>query len=212
MIKASAADYQKLLLSLLPPGQINREADSNFAKLLQPVANELARIDARARDLIREADPRTTIDLFTEWEEFAGLPDPCAPGDLTMGERRDRLIQKLKDKGGQSRPYFIGIAEELGYTVTITEFRPMGCGNWGCGANVVNDAYGQYLIGPQTPGNNYQYYWIVTVHGTKYTRFACGRSACGDPLLRIRTAEDLECILSRVKPAQTNLTFIYEEE
>lgn len=212
MIEADAQDYKKLLLDLLPPGQMARDDESNLAKVIEPIANEFARIDARARNLLEEADPRTTIEIFEEWESFAGLPDACSLGDLTLGERRDALISKLKSRGGQSRAYFKGICEDLGYTVDIVEFRPMGFGNWGFGANTTSDDYGSYLVGPQTPGNNFQYYWLIYVYGTKFTRFAFARSSFGDPMLKIRTADQLECILNRLKPAHTHLTFNYIEE
>lgn len=211
MIQGSKADYKTLMLGLLPPGQLARGPESNMAKVLDAPAAEFSRVHAMAALLLEEADPRTTIALFSEWESFAGLPDPCSPSDLTMGERRDRLIQKLKSRGGQSRAYFIGIAAELGYDVTIEEFRPMGFGGWGFGAHVQPNPYGRYRIGPQTPGNKYQYYWRVYVSGVRLTRFAFARSTFGDPMLKIRAAEDLECILRRLKPADTHLTFIYEE-
>lgn len=209
---AKAEHYKKILLDMLPPGQMARDENSNWAKLLTPIANEFARIDARARNLLEEADARTTIELFEEWEDFAGLPDHCAPADLTLGERRDALITKLQSQGGQSRPYFQAIAEALGYEVEIVEFRPMGFGNWGFGANETSDAHGTYLVGPQTPGNDYEKYWIIKVYGTQFTRFAFARSAFGDPMLKIRTADHLECILNRLKPAHTHLTFNYIEE
>jgi uncharacterized protein YmfQ (DUF2313 family) len=212
MFIAGKDHYLDVLLSLIPPGQIVRNRDSNLGKQLRPAAAELARIDARARGLIEEADPRTTLELFEDWEAFAGLPDPCSPADLTLGERRDALIRKLLSEGGQSRPYFKSIAEDLGFTVEITEFRPMGFGRWGFGYHVVSDDHGSYIIGPQTPFNNHELYWIVYVYGTSFTRFAFGRSAFPDPMLKIRTAEQLECILQRLKPAHTNLTFIYIED
>tara|TARA_Y100001934_G_C12282781_1_gene740778 strand:- start:576 stop:1220 length:645 start_codon:yes stop_codon:yes gene_type:complete len=211
-INITEQDYLKRALSLLPPGQMARDLDSNWAKVLKPLASELAKVTERAARLLEEADPRTAIELFEEWEAFAGLPDSCTSTDLTFGERRDALVAKLRAKRNLSRPYYKQLAEGLGYDVVISEYRPMGFGNWGFGANEVYDDHGRYFIGPQTPGNNYQYYWVIHVSGSKYTRFSFGRSAFGDPLLHIRTANDLECKLRKLKPADTHLTFIYEEE
>ncbi len=201
--------YLERLLSLLPPGQLDRSLDSNFAQLLKPAAKEFARIHNRAHDLVRESDPRRTIEMLSDWEEFAGLPDPCSVNNPTLGERRDQLIRKLKSRGGQDRAYFKSLAKELGYDIEIDEFRPMGCGRFGCGAPIQNDEHGRYRIGAHAPNNDHQFYWLVNVSGERLTRFACGRSACGDPLLIIRSAADLECILQRLKPAHTHLTFIY---
>lgn len=210
-LEFKATDYLKRALSLLPPGHMARGEDSNWAKVFGPAASEFEKVTKRGVDLLREADPRTTIELFEEWESFAGLPDACTLADMTSGERRDALISKLRTQGNPSRAYFKAIAEELGYDVEISEYRPMAFGNWGFGANEVYDDHGRYYIGPQTPGNNHYYYWVVHVYGAKYTRFAFGRSAFGDPMLYIRTADDLECKLRKIKPADTHLTFIYVE-
>tara|TARA_X000001036_G_scaffold187493_1_gene176747 strand:- start:4737 stop:5363 length:627 start_codon:yes stop_codon:yes gene_type:complete len=202
--------YLKLLLSLLPPGQIDRSEGSNFAKVLTPAAAEFARIHKRAAALIDEADPRKTIELFNEWEAFTGLPDSCSLGDQTLGERRDSIISKLLDNASPSRQNFKNIAQRLGYQVEIYEYRPLALGQYGCGRAVTSDAHGQYLHGCQPPGVMH-YHWNLRVSGAKFVRFACGRSACGDPLLKIRRADELECILRRIKPADSKLTFIYEE-
>lgn len=211
-LEFSVIDYLKRALSLLPPGQMARSEDSNWAKVFMPAAAEFEKVTRRAVNLLREADPRTTIELFEDYEVFAGLPDACSLADLTFGERRDALIAKLRTQANPSRAYFKELAEALGYVVEISEFRPMGFGNWGFGANEVYDAYGRYYVGPQTPGNKHYYYWIMHVSGSKYTRFAFGRSGFGDPMLHIRTAEDLECKLQKIKPAHTHLTFIYVED
>lgn len=211
MTVATKDNYKQSLLNNLPPGQIDRSMDSNFAKLLDAPAAELARIDAEANRLLREADPRYTTSLFEDHESFAGLPDECGFSDLTLGERRDLLIQKLKVQGGQSRAYFKSIADLLGYSIAIEELRPAGFGKFGFGKTQIEDEYGLYKLGPQTPGNNYEYYWRVYVDGPRLTRFSFGRSAFGNTMLKIRRAEDLECIFRRYMPGHTHLTFIYEE-
>lgn len=205
-------EYRDLLLSLLPPGQMARGPESNMARAMDATAAELARIHALALLLVEEADPRTTMALFEDWEAFAGLPDPCAPSDMTVGERRDRLIQKLKERGDPSRAYFIALAAELGYDITIEEFRTMEFGAWGFGHHVEANPFGFYTIGPFAAGSAYEHYWNVYVHGPRLTRFAFGRASFPDPMLQIRAAEDLECVLRRLMPADTHLTFIYEEE
>jgi len=205
-------DYLKRALSLLPHGNMARTEDSNWAKVLTPAAKELEKVTLRVVGLLKEADPRTTLELFEEWENFAGLPNPCSPSDSTFGERRDALIEKIKTNASPSRAYFKQVAEELGYDIDIYEFRTMGFGNWGFGANDVSDAHGRYFIGPQTPDNKYQYYWLIYVYGTKFTRFAFGGSAFGDALLYIRGGEELECALPKIKPADSHLSFVFIED
>ena len=57
---------------------------------------------------------------------------------------------------------------------------------------------------------NFRFVWTVSISGQRLTRFQFGVSSFGrDPFLDIRKAEDLECILQRLKPAHTQLFFNY---
>lgn len=119
-------EYLSQLQALLPQGPAwPREPDALITRLLDGFAEEFARIDARADQLIDEADPRTTYELLADWERVAGLPGHCAAlaaVSLTVEQRRAALVTKLTERGGQSRAYFIALAARLGFTVTITEF------------------------------------------------------------------------------------------
>jgi uncharacterized protein YmfQ (DUF2313 family) len=92
----SRADYLSQLQALLPQGAAwTRERDAALTRLLDAFAEEFARVDARARQLLDESDPRSTYDT---------------------------------SRGGQSRAYFIALAEKFGYPgVTITEYHQMTC-------------------------------------------------------------------------------------
>jgi len=205
MIEATKRDYLKLLLSLLPAGNIARDEDSNNAKVLGIVASEFSQIDASARGLIDEADPRTCNALFDDWEAFAGLPDACSFGDLTKQERRARMIQKLTAERGQSRSYYEQVASDLGYNITITEYRPFECGISQC---IESD--GNVLVAITQAVD--RFVWSVTVDGARATWFECGESELGvDPFLKLTIADDLECVLSSLKPAHTHVNFVYEE-
>lgn len=122
----SNADYLSQLQALLPQGPAwPREPAALLTRLLDAFADEFARLDARADQLIDEADPRTTYELLADWERVTGLPGTCAllAGiDFTVEQRRAALVTKLTERGGQSRAYFIAMAARLGFTVTITEF------------------------------------------------------------------------------------------
>lgn len=118
----SAAEYLSQLQALLPAGAAwSREPDAVLTQVLAALAEELARVDARADDLLDEADPRTTYELLGDWEGVAGLPDICTGIQTTLAARRAALVGKVTFTGGASRQFFIDIAEGLGYTVTITE-------------------------------------------------------------------------------------------
>lgn len=205
MSERTSKSYTEFLLSLLPPGNIAKSFGSNIVLIFKLIANELSRIDAAACGLIEEADPRTTQALFEDWEEFAGLPDPCSPTDLTKEERRNRLIQKLTSQGGQSRAFYEQMALDLGYDVSIRQHKPFTCGISQCIAP--SDDVFIAIMPPE-----HRFVWSVTVHGDRLTWFKCGVSEVGvDPMLKITAATDLECIFQKLKQSHTHLNFIYEE-
>lgn len=209
---ANQEQYLDLLLSLLPKGQISIEKDSNLSKVLNACAAELATVDMHARKLIEESDPRTTLEIISEYETVAGLPDECDHGVTnTLQERRTRLTQKLTKLGGQSRPYYLEIAQELGYQIQIREFKPFRCGESEItDISMASDDYG--TITELCTVESDIFFWEVEVDGDRTTWFRAGESQCGiDSMLQLDRATDLECILNQLKPAHTHLQFIYQE-
>lgn len=201
-VARGAAEYGVELVMHLPPGRAwPREPDSVLVRFLYGVAEPLAEVDQRAADLlVREAYPGLAYELLADWERVCGLPDPCVPVPLTLEERRNAVVQKLAARGGQSRAYFLGIAEALGYEgVSITEFSPFVFGISGFG-----DAF--WTFGSPT----IRFYWRVNVPGPRLTWLRFGLGMFGrDPHCRILRAEDLECIFDRLKPAHTDVIFNY---
>lgn len=162
------------------------------------------RVDARAADLLNEADPRTTLELLEDWERVAGLPDTCISSPDNIPERQVALTSRLNDRGGQSRAYFIELAASLGYVVTIDEFTPFRCGD---------------TCGKPCYGEDWVYTWRMNVLPIEYdlpedqfyfAQFRCG-DTCGKPL-RGWGAINLECVINRRKPAHTNVLFAYQIE
>lgn len=195
----TADAYRAQLQALLPPGDAwPRTASATLTKLLDALAQELARVDGRSEDLLREALPGAALELLTEWEALVGLPDACsAELATTITERRQNVVSRLTERGGCSRAWFIAFAAKLGYTVEIDEFRPFVTGLSRCG-DVLNG------------GHSVRHTWRVRVSGARYTPFRTGASQCGDLLGKITRAEDLECQLKRRKQAHTNLIVSYE--
>lgn len=190
--------YRIQMQQLLPQGKAwPRSADAKLTTLLNATAKEPARIEMRMEQLLKEADPRTASTLLPEWEEFAGLPDSCSQSiATTLQERRQAVVAKLTMRGGQSKPYFLHLAEKLGYQVAIKEYRPFTCGRSKCGDNLSGPAVNRFV-------------WKCDVTGPRVTRFKCGASRCGEKLGKISRAEDLECKFNKLKPAQTKLIFGY---
>jgi uncharacterized protein YmfQ (DUF2313 family) len=195
---ASKAGYLHSLQGLLPQGQAwTRDKSAVLTKVLELLAAELARVDTRIQALHKEADPRTTVEMLTDWETHAGLPDTCTPAGVTYQERIAALVDKITRLGGQSPAFYIGIAERLGYEIELVEYKPFICGYSECGDEL-------------NGGDEIRFQWVVRVLGARLTEFYCGVSECGDALGEFDQAEDLECILRLLKPAHTNLILSYE--
>lgn len=192
----SAADYLSQLQALLPTGAAwPRQQDAELTRLLRALAEELARVDKRGEELLREADPRSTVELLEDWERALGLPDPCAPLAETLQERRAAVAAKLVASGGQHRQYYIDIAAALGVEVGITEFFPFRVGHSAIGEPLASD-------------DAWRHTWQVDAPETLVTRFSVGQSAVGSPLRSWGNAQ-LECAIGTRKPAHTEVLFAY---
>lgn len=115
----NAAAYLRQLKSLLPPGVLlNLASDGVISRTLQAIADELARVDARAIDLLNEADPRTATETIAEWEALVSLPDEQVPEiPATLAERRTAVTQKWTMRGGQSLAYFTELVAACGWVL-----------------------------------------------------------------------------------------------
>ncbi|WVR18345.1 hypothetical protein y223_00065 [Bordetella phage PY223] len=186
---------EQQLDALLPQGLAwPRESDARMRALTRALAEEFARVDARGDDLLREVLPSTTVEMLSDWERAAGLPDPCVPSGQTLQERRNALLSRLAGTGGQSRAFFIELAAYLGFTITITEFRPFRAGISHAGDALYND--------------DWRHAWRINAPETTIIEFRAGLSAAGEPLRKWGN-ELLECVLNRIKPAHTVLLFGY---
>lgn len=104
------------LTALLPPGPAwELERKPELAATLQALAPELARIDARALDLLGEMMPATVLNLVPDWERVMGLPDPCLGGDPAFEDRRIAVQGRLVDVGSQRPAFFVEMAISQGY-------------------------------------------------------------------------------------------------
>jgi uncharacterized protein YmfQ (DUF2313 family) len=224
------------LLNLLPEGQAWPKYPGTTLDLAcRGLADYWGFVDSRAADLLeRESDPRITVELLPDWERNWGLPDPCYTAPLTISERQRALIMRMTLYGSQSREFFISVAAMIGYTIAISEYRVFvvgidRCGDnrvYGTGANPQFDEWNKpidnpkgqplsagelsewpnYGIGP--PEN--RFYWTVHVDQAKLIWFRVTSGQTGvDPHLRIGTADDLECLLNRWKPAHSQIIFDY---
>lgn len=189
----TSADYLAQLQALLPQGPAwPREPGATLTRLLQAWADELARVDGRTAQLIDEADPRTATELLADWERVAGLPDPCVPEAQSTAQRRAALHAWLTTLGGQTPAYYIGLAEKLGYTITITEFHE----------HTVAAAVEYPLYTQPWP-----FAWQVNAPLNTIGLLSVGDTV-DDPLAWWGNTM-LECVISRLKPAHTHVLFAY---
>jgi uncharacterized protein YmfQ (DUF2313 family) len=237
-ITRTGEEYAEQLVQLLPQGQAwPRDWDSVLMKVVRGLTLVWGDIEQRASTLLEvESDPRRTIELLPDWERNWGLPDPCYSAPLSIDERQLSLVMRMTMEGAQSRQFFIAVAAMIGYTITITEYRPFMCGMDRCGDSRVygdlppapmRNQWGQVIVNPSGvpvadgelsawphyglgPLAN-RYYWTVHVTGAKLVWFRCASGQCGvDPHLRIGLADDLECLLNRWRPGHTDIIFSFE--
>lgn len=125
MAGRTATDYLRALKQLMPRGRAwTTNPDSWLAQVLYGMSGELARLDNRAYDMTAEITPSIADELLEEYEEDFWID----PSGLTDEERREVLHAKNILIGRQDKEYFIGLAEALGYSVTIDEFQPFWAG------------------------------------------------------------------------------------
>ena len=191
----TAEQYARQLRALLPPGLAwSGDQSSVLFAVMDAAAVELSRIDGRAADLEREWHAPTTFELLADFERVLGLPDDCAPAPESVAQRRDAVVARLIALGGASPEYFIALAASVGYTITITEFRPFRAGRSYAGDALTND--------------DWPHAWQVNGLTDTIGVFRAGANSAGDRL-RWWGNQLLECLLSIYKPAHTILIFAY---
>jgi uncharacterized protein YmfQ (DUF2313 family) len=184
---AKAEDYLAQLHALAPQGAAwPREGETTLNALFAGLAEELARVDDRAERLLIETDPRVVSETLTDWERAWGLPDGCVVADPTVPGRRLALHQKVASLGGQSGPYYVGMAALLGYEAEVDQFRPTRMA---------------FTLPQAIMGRPWAFAWRVSVYGP--------RDLVENP---VYASADLQCVIERQKPAHTVVSFDYEPE
>lgn len=194
----SPEKYIALIKQLFPKGRLwTFPEGSTIVKLITGIAQEFTRVADRADDLIREADPRQTTEMLSDWEEAYGLPGDCGPLATTIADRRTQLVNKITNIPSQNKQVFVDIAVSLGYAITlsdVTEYSVFRVGDR------VNEALNSDAGWPHT----------FSVHAPEFTEriFRVGDNAMGD---RLREFGDelLECLITDAKPAHSLVFFEY---
>lgn len=199
MALRTADDYHAQLRALLPPGPAwDAELVPEIDAYLRGLAPELARLDARAFDLLNEADPLTLHELVPDWERVMSLPDPCLGESPTFDDRKIAVRQRLVGLGGQTPAFFVQIAISQGFSdAKVVEHRA--------------PRFGRSRFGSAHFGTwDAQFMWTLYAGARKQLGRRFGASYWGERWgLHPDTA--LECLIRRAAPAHTLETVIFEE-
>ncbi|MEQ5370444.1 YmfQ family protein [Morganella morganii] len=192
----TADDYTQAMIGLAPQGMAwDWRPGSNMHAVLRALARGYESSDIDAVQLLEGAFPKTATTLLPEWEKTLGLPDDCAIGEMdTIPKRQSAVLSKLLRTGGMSKDYYTGLAVEMGFNITITEFRQARAGLIGCGAAI--------------NGEDWPFVWRVNAGETQLNYAVAGRSYCGDPL-RSWGDRYFECHFSQISPSHTILQVVY---
>jgi uncharacterized protein YmfQ (DUF2313 family) len=191
----SSADFTSALLGLLPRGRVwPKDLSSVQAQAVSCFAPTFQRLSDAGLGLLTDMFPSTTINFLPEWEATLGLPDPCAGMDPTFHGRRNQVVARFTNTGGQSSQFFQAFALGLGYSITVTQYAPLRCGQSTCGQ--------------QLGGEDWFFTWAINTQLNTVTYFRTGQSTAGESLASWSNSV-LECELSAAKPAHTILQFHY---
>lgn len=184
------------LQALLPPGRaFNREPGSVLTQVLGAIAAMLLAAQLKFEDLLDQADPRRATSLLPDWERAFGLPDTCTPAGQIVLDRQRAVYQRLTEQGGQSRAYFIDLADKLGEPdVTISEFGRMTC------VSHCNSALHSLAD---------KFIWRVNIPRPVLDLRLMTCNSHANSALQQYTPSAIECAFRERKPAHTSVTFAY---
>jgi uncharacterized protein YmfQ (DUF2313 family) len=178
------------ILRLLFPVELGGEHNADLAL----DAKHLDTAQASADTLLAEVFPDTTERLLASWERVLGL----TPGaDDPLQFRREKVMRKIRERGGLSIPYFMTLAQTLGYVVEIVEPLPFMAG-WGAAGDELFDAT---II----------YQWGLEIYNQPIYEFRAGESVAGEMLTWWDSRTYLEDLFRELKPAHTFVYFSYIE-
>lgn len=194
----SADEYLQQLTALLPPGPAwDFERIPELGVVLTGVAQEFARIDARAAALLAEMDPNTVTELVPDWETVMGLPDACLGASPTFEDRRTAVRRRLVAVGSQTAAYFVSLAHGQGYpNASITEYRAPRFGR----SRMGRDHFGTWSA---------QFMWTLNTGGRLQVGRRFGATYWGERF-GVNPGNSLLCVINRYAPAHTVPHINYE--
>lgn len=195
--------YKSFIRRLFPIGWAWRIYDgSDFQKFVDSLAEEPCRIEERTLHFLEELDPNITFEMLDNWERLLRIPDECTPPneEISISERRVRILQKLTTGGGQNAAFYLLIAQQLGYDVDVLDVE-----------NFAAFRVGISRVGkPLANTTGWAFTWVVKAPASFVKRFRVGQSTVGERLALLNNIT-LECVIKKFKPAHTTVLFSYFE-
>lgn len=186
----NAEAFHQALKALLPKGVAwPQDQGTVMDSLLAALAEEPARVMHQAEQLRKELIPSRSRELLPQWEQTLNQQ----PAQQSLTARQASVSQQLRAVGTLNPQYYVEIARQLGYQITLTEHQP-------CRAGVVSA--GQ-------PVNGAGWAHATTVNApTTTARLMVAGDGVGHPLQRWGN-EALETGIRRYWPAHLALIFAY---
>ena len=187
--------YRAQLHGLLPAGRAwPDEIGTTIDQLVDALAEEMAEIDLGAANLLEEIRPSTTLDLLSDWERVAGLPDVCSRLATTTAGRRASLLEKLVTKPTLNASEFIRIGETFGVTITVDE---------------LDQTRADAIPMLTTTNGRWRFVWWITIPSASDIRYLNTLSPVNTPFRAVDRNTELECRLQNAAPAHTMLIIAY---
>lgn len=200
----SFSDKQIYVVSSSAQGSsITTIVGSWLGRLMSCFATELDRFEDDINKLRIESVPGLSINLLSDWERVAGLPDECSPLAGTISQRQQIVHAKITQSKGNfqsdfisgNQEYFIQYALSLGIVITIDEdvvgtpFR-VTHKTLNVIQRVSRMPAPDGVDGSRLSSIGSLHYWVVNV--------------LSDPFTNINT---MKCVFYKIKPAHTFLSF-----
>jgi uncharacterized protein YmfQ (DUF2313 family) len=197
MAVRSVEQYRSQLQALLPVGPAwDAERVPELAVVLSGIAQEMARIDARASALSSEMDPALVFELVPDWEAVMDLPDPCLGNSPAFADRQLSVQQRLIAVGSQRASYYIAIAKSQGYpNATVSTLRAPRFGSSRMGVSHFGTWSAQFMWSLNTGGR--------ATLGRRFGISYWGGRFGANP------GSALECLIRRAAPAHTKVYINY---
>lgn len=203
------AGHAELLAQLLPASY------ALTGEILVELAAEGAALDKSLADSLlpfRGLTPAAVLEWLEDYERVYGLPGACRQQGLLLQERLALLAIALKERAGISRDYYVWLAAQLGYSITIEEYGQFKAGFSAAGDSLTN--YQTHFTAGSSAGESlasgapWQFVWVVHASDTPATQFRAGVSGAGEPLVSWSNTL-LECAIRAAAPAHTAVHFAY---